>query len=63
MFAANTSLFQGYTSAGSEYAKPFDSTAGISERAQLVLVGIFVILIVYVSFRVWLSIKKDKKKE
>lgn len=61
--AGNIFLIQGLSAGGSHYAKPFDSTAGISEHTQIVLVGIIVILTAYVSFRVWLSLKKDKKKD
>lgn len=52
-----------YTGAGASYTKPYDSTYGISAHAQEVIFITTISIIAYISFRVWLSIKKDEKKE
>ncbi|MBL7889618.1 MAG: hypothetical protein JNL24_08700 [Bacteroidia bacterium] len=46
----------------STFAKPHDSTQGLTLKAQLIIFTIAIIVIGYIIFRVWRAIKKEKNK-
>ena len=46
----------------STFAKPYDSTQGLTLKAQLIIFTIAIIVIGYIIFRVWRAIKKEKSK-
>lgn len=46
----------------STFAKPYDSTQGLTLKAQLIIFTIAIITIGYIAFRVWRAIKKEKSK-
>lgn len=41
--------------------KPFHSTTGIPTNVAYWIAGLFVLFVVIVAFRVWLSLKKEQK--
>lgn len=58
----NHLLTLGYIGAGAHYTTPYDSTQGIPQHTQEIVFVVAISIIAYISFRVWLSVKKDEKK-
>lgn len=46
----------------STFAKPYDSTQGLTLKAQVIIFTIAIIVIGYIIFSVWRAIKKEKSK-
>ncbi len=46
----------------STFAKPYDSTQGLTLKAQLIIFTIAIITIGYIAFRVWRAMKNDNDK-
>jgi len=45
----------------STFGKPYSSTTGFSDGLAMWIAGLFVLFIVIVVFRVWLSLKKERR--
>lgn len=45
----------------SEFARPYSSTSGISNKIGVIVSCLFLIFILYVTFKVWRSLRNDKK--
>lgn len=52
-----------YNPSKNTFAKPYDSTQGISPKGQMILFLGVLIFTFYVGIKVWWSLRKDKRKK
>lgn len=63
MFILLNLMLQNLNPRKQDFSRPYDSTVGLSGKEQMILLFVIFAFGLYLGFRVWRSLRNDKKNE